>query len=73
MFCPLKIIRLYGSSMDSLISLRLSEMSSSTITTDDGAEDIVVYRAMREGIDVWNAPSLLCDVTNREGYASELN
>ncbi len=48
-------------------------MSSSTITTDDGAEDIVVYRAMREGIDVWNAPSLLCDVTNREGYASELN
>ncbi len=60
--------------VDGVIGLimRLSEASRSTMTTDDGAEEIVVYRAMREGIDDQNAPSLLCDVTNRESYASEL-
>ncbi len=57
--------------IDGLIGLRLSEMSRSTITTDDGAEEIVVYRAMREGIDVtvWNAPSLSF---HQEGYVQEI-
>ncbi len=49
-------------------------MSRSTMTTDDGAKEIVVYRAIREGIGVtvWNAPSLLCYVTNRGDYVSEI-
>ena len=57
--------------VDGLIGLRLSEMSRSTITTDDGAEEIVLYRAKREGIDVtvWNAPSLSF---HQEGYVQEI-
>ena len=54
--------------------MSLSEASRSTMTTDDGAKEIVVYRAIREGIGVtvWNAPSLLCYVTNRGDYVSEI-
>ncbi len=49
-------------------------MLNRTILIDDGAKEIVVYRAMREGIGVTvsNAPSIFCDVTNRGDYVSEI-
>ena len=60
--------------VDGLTGIKWScskEVNKSTITTDDGAEEIVVYRAMREGIDVtvWNAPSLSF---HQEGYVQEI-
>ncbi len=60
--------------VDGLTGIKWScskEVNKSTITTDDGAEEIVVYRAMREGIDVtvWNAPSLSF---HQESYVQEI-
>ena len=67
---------LQGSNIvDGLTGIKWScskEVNRSTITTDDGAEEIVVYRARREGIDVtvWNAPSLSF---HQLGYVQEIN
>ncbi len=60
--------------VDSLTGIKWSfskEVNRSTITTDNGAKEIVVYRAKKEGIDVtvWNAPSLSF---HQEGYVQEI-
>ncbi len=60
--------------VDGLTGIKWScskEVNRSTITTDDSTDEIVAYRARREGIDVtvWNAPSLSF---HRVSYVQEI-
>ena len=55
---------------DGLIGVKLSEMSRSVVVGSSGIDEIVVYNARKEGIDVtlWNMCSMLYSVTNKPDH-----
>ncbi len=60
---------------DDLIGIKISEMTRfNVIGTDNGVDEIVVYRARKEEIDItlWNMPSLPYHVTNRNSGINEI-